>query len=130
MKESQYGPCGLYCGACGAEDCGGCRSDIIDEYVKCCKFRVCARENDLDFCCFCSEYPCRELKEFTRDEWPHHWTMEPNLQFIKENGLKKWLESQKQEWSCRSCGKAIYWYQKKCGCGLPLKAWAVPEFEE
>ena len=29
MKDSQYGPCGLYCGACGATDCGGCQSSNV-----------------------------------------------------------------------------------------------------
>ena len=86
MKESQYGPCGLYCGACGAEDCGDCRSDNIDEYVEQCKFRRCTGDKRIDFCCFCDDYPCRELHDFMHDKWTHHWTMEPNLEYIKKNG--------------------------------------------
>lgn len=61
------------------------------------------------------------------DEWPHHWTMEPNLEFIKKNGLEKWLETQKREWSCTRCGHRVYWYQKKCSCGQELEAWEPPE---
>lgn len=127
MKELQYGPCGIFCGACGATDCGGCRSDRIDDYVRGCKFRICAQEKELEFCCFCSDFPCQDLNKFMNDEWPHHWTMEPNLRFIKKNGFEKWMDVQKKEWSCSSCGNRIVWYQKECSCGQKLEAWPLPE---
>ncbi|MFC1725451.1 DUF3795 domain-containing protein [candidate division KSB1 bacterium] len=126
-KESLYGPCGIYCGACGANDCGGCLSEDIDEYVKNCKFRQCTMEKKVDFCCFCSDYPCNELHVFMNDKWPHHWTMEPNLEFIKKNGVGKWLLAQKEEWTCKKCSTEIKWYQKMCSCGLKLKAWDAPD---
>lgn len=126
MKKLQYGPCGLYCGACGATDCGGCLSDRIDEWVKQCKFRQCTREKNIDFCCFCSDYPCKELHEFMNDKWPHHWTMEPNLEYIKKNGAEQWLQAQQKEWLCNNCGAETNWYQKMCSCGQQLKAWELP----
>jgi hypothetical protein len=60
------------------------------------------------------------------DQWPHHWTMQPNLEYIKKNGIEKWLLAQQQEWSCKSCAAAIHWYQKECGCGQRLEAWELP----
>ena len=89
MKKSQYGACGLYCGACGATDCGGCRSDRVDETVEKCKFRRCSRERNVEFCGFCGEYPCKELSAFMHDEWPHHGTMEPNLEYIKSMASRR-----------------------------------------
>ena len=127
IKESQYGPCGLYCGACGATDCGGCQSNIIDDSVEHCKFRRCSKDKGLEFCCFCSEYPCAELHTFMNDKWPHHGTMGPNLAYIKQNGKDNWLQAQKSEWSCQNCGAEIKWYQQRCSCGQRLKAWDVPE---
>ena len=112
MKEPQYGPCGLYYDACGAPDCDGCRTSDVDDSVEQCKFRRCSRERNLEFCCFCTEYPCKDLHDFMNDQWPHHWTMEPNLQHIKENGKEKWLKAQEKEWSCTSCGARIHWYQR------------------
>ena len=126
MKEMQYGACGLFCGACGAPDCGGCRSDFIDEWVEKCRFRTCAREKGIDFCCSCSECPCTELYAFMNDEWPHHRTIEANLEYIKRHGAEKWLDAQKKEWSCARCGSRINWYQKMCSCGQELKAWDLP----
>ena len=126
MKESQYGPCGLFCGACGATDCDGCQSDNVDEYVSKCRFRTCTKERGLSFCCFCEDYPCKELNEFMNDKWPHHWTMEPNLEYIMKNGVKRWLRVQRKEWSCHSCGAERKWYQRMCSCGQHLEAWDVP----
>jgi hypothetical protein len=60
------------------------------------------------------------------DKWPHHWTMKSNLEYIKDNGLEKWLEAQKKEWICRSCGAETEWYQKVCSCGRDLKGWDLP----
>ncbi len=127
MKESQYGPCGLYCGACGALDCDGCRSANVDETVGNCHFRQCARKKEITACCFCNEYPCTQMKTFMQDQWPHHWTMEPNLNFIRQNGVEKWLQEQKRQWVCPGCGEEIKWYQKTCGCGQDLEAWKLPE---
>jgi len=126
MKKSQYGPCGLYCGACGATDCGGCRSDRVDETVTQCKFRRCAREKTVEFCCFCGEYPCKELSTFMHDQWPHHWTMEPNLEYIRANGRQAWLAAQEEQWSCPNCGAQTFWFQKSCACGQTLEAWDLP----
>ncbi|MBN1902859.1 DUF3795 domain-containing protein [Candidatus Sumerlaeota bacterium] len=127
MKEAQYGPCGLFCGACGATDCDGCLSDKIDDWVRRCKFRKCARDNKIEVCCFCPDYPCKEFDDFMNDKWPHHWTIKENMEYIKENGVKKWLEKQKEEWTCKNCGAEIIWYQRECSCGAKLKAWELPE---
>lgn len=126
-KESQYGPCGIYCGACGTTDCYGCHSDKVDEYVLNCFFRKCAKEKHVEFCCDCEDYPCTYLYEFMTDEWPHHWTIKSSLQFIKKHGKEKWLKDQKIEWSCLNCHARTAWYQKQCECGQNLKAWDLPE---
>ena len=128
MKESQYGPCGLFCGACGAQDCDGCLSDRIDNIVEKCTFRNCSKDRNIDFCCFCNDYPCQKLHDFMNDEWSHHWTIKPNLEYIKKNGVKNWLRTQMQEYSCNNCGAAINWYQKTCPCGNQLEAWDLPEY--
>ncbi|UCG92514.1 MAG: DUF3795 domain-containing protein [candidate division WOR-3 bacterium] len=126
MKKSECGPCGLYCGACGEPTCDGCRSSKVQDWAKQCTFRHCAQQRHVEFCCFCSDYPCTELREFMNDQWPHHWTMKPNLRYIEQNGKEKWLQTQKQQWSCKNCGTEIKWYQKMCNCGQQLNAWDLP----
>ncbi len=126
MKESQYGPCGLYCGACGATNCDGCRSERIDDTIRRCRFRRCSKEKNIEFCCFCDDYPCRQLDGFMHDQWPHHGTMEPNLEYVRKHGKAEWLQAQEREWSCRDCGAQTFWYQKSCRCGRQLDAWDLP----
>ncbi len=126
MKEPYCGPCGIYCGACGATDCGGCRSADTDDWVPNCAFRRCAEKKQVSFCCFCPDYACPPLKAFMTDEWPHHRTARPNLEFIRSHGVEKWLQAQRQEWSCPSCGADIKWYQRQCSCGKELDAWDLP----
>ena len=82
MKNSQYGECGLYCGGCGATDCDGCRSDRVDETVGRCTFRRCSRERNVEFCCFCGEYPCKELHTYI-----HARSMAAPLDYGAESGV-------------------------------------------
>jgi len=130
MKSSIDGPCGLYCGACGATDCDGCRSEPVDDSVAKCKFRQCWMEKGTEFCCFCDEYPCEDLHAFMNDPWPHHWTMKPNLEFILKHGKEKWLKAQAKEWSCKQCGAETKWYQEACPCGRNLDAWTPPPMDD
>jgi hypothetical protein len=126
MKKSQFGPCGLYCGACGALDCDGCRSGRVDETVTQCLFRQCARKKEVVACCFCAECPCPPLRAFMHDQWPHHWTMEPNLEEMRSQGVEQWLADQERQWVCPACGAEIKWYQQTCPCGRKLDAWTLP----
>ncbi|MFC1493139.1 DUF3795 domain-containing protein [candidate division KSB1 bacterium] len=127
IKSTKYGPCGLFCGACGAEDCNGCQSDKIDDSIRNCKFRMCAEDKNVDLCCYCEEYPCKDLKEFMTDQYPHHRTVESNLEYIRKKGVTKWLEAQQAEWSCKGCSGRFFWYQKQCDCGNELEAFEFPE---
>jgi hypothetical protein len=126
MKESLYGPCGLYCGACGATDCTGCPSPGAGNWVAKCRLKSCAEQKGVEFCCFCGDYPCPELQAFMTDEWPHHRTVATNLEQIRREGRDSWLRTQRRIWSCPGCGAPTMWYQKECGCGRRLDGWDLP----
>ncbi|MGB3477858.1 MAG: hypothetical protein WBB67_01715 [bacterium] len=51
----------------------------------------------------------------------------PILNTSRKMAKKKWLQAQKQEWSCKNCGAEIKWYQKICVCGQQLNAWDLPD---
>ncbi|MBN2379955.1 DUF3795 domain-containing protein [candidate division WOR-3 bacterium] len=136
------GYCGLYCGACSfkvafdeqdhshlenlpprlskyAEApprfCPGCRNpkSLCTE----CGIRDCARERSLDHCGICSEFPCSRILAFAGDGLPHHADVTKNLELLKEIGEEKWLNKQRERWTC-SCGAKRSWYLKKCPkCG-------------
>jgi hypothetical protein len=123
---SSFGPCGLYCGACGATDCAGCHGPGAGDWVAKCRLRSCAQERGVEFCCSCSDYPCPKLRAFMEDEWPHHRSAKASLESVWALGKTGWLLAQKQKWSCPACGAEIHWYQRQCGCGQRLDAWTLP----
>jgi hypothetical protein len=98
MKKSQDDPCGSYCRPCGASDCGGCQSNVIDDHIDQCLYRQCTKDKGIEFCRFYSKYPCTDAHEFMKNKWHHHWTIiVPYLKFIKKHGKKKWLLAQESD---------------------------------
>lgn len=135
------GICGLYCGGCTVyigtkEDphrlgylanrtgqrieelkCEGCRSNRLSGYCKTCHMKECAREKGVDFCGDCESYPCEEIKNFQK-ELPHRWDLFESMTYLKKNGLDKWYEQMKEDYSCKSCGETNSAYDLKCRkCG-------------
>jgi hypothetical protein len=42
-----------------------------------------------------------------------------NLEYIKENGIEKFLEAEKQKWKCPQCGQTVCCHNGICyNCGL------------
>ncbi len=131
--------CGLYCGAClcnivpeygNIEEvakkrdctveqltCTDCKTALIDD----CSFYRCCTAKGIRNCSECEDMPCEELIRFSKDGWKHHATTIPNLYRIREVGLEKWLEEQKQYYTCPDCGRRTGWSYKTCDqCGRIL----------
>lgn len=135
--------CGLYCGACDVFianmnskvealaqawkmdlnqlKCHGCKSTVNAIYCMDCDIKKCAQNRDIEYCFQCEEYPCSRLVAFRNDEHPHHSIVLQNLGFIQSQGSARWLEKQKERWSCPNCGTGFSWYAKTCEiCGGAL----------
>lgn len=129
--------CGLYCGACSfkvgfeennrehimcmpsmydsfkskpLEFCPGCR---LENQCGDCDIRDCARDKKVEYCSLCQHYPCEKLISFNDDGKPHHAESIDNLNLLKSIGANKWLEVQKERWTCK-CNARYSWYLKKC----------------
>lgn len=134
--------CGLYCGACGIyiatqendvaklenyakmmnqtideTRCNGCRSSVVTNYCKICKFTKCAAEKGISFCGECKEYPCNELKEF-QAMMPHRAELWESQEQIKAVGWEKWMIERQLYFSCKQCKTVNTAYDMKCRkCG-------------
>ena len=145
--------CGIYCGACsvamygktGHTDnfssclgsvpkddivCRGCKSDIVYYGCRICAIRSCAREKKFEHCIDCSDYQCKTYKNFQKAAklLPHLHGTAGSMEYIKREGVRAWLDSQKKEWSCPSCGTPFSWYASicpECGCSLSQKAYKL-----
>ncbi|MBN1566296.1 MAG: DUF3795 domain-containing protein [Acidobacteria bacterium] len=131
MEEIMIAPCGMNCSVCVAylamkndlkkkgfsrSYCAGCRPR-----GKNCAFmkKKCEKlgEGLIQFCYKCENFPCQRLKHLDkRYRTKYHLSMIENLNFIKANGMEKFLAREEAKWRCPQCGGTI-----SCHVGLCLQ---------
>ena len=134
MEETLIGPCGMNCGICssylaGKYDvmthgikvryCPGCRP----KRNKSCAFsKRCEllKNKQVTYCFECGKFPCESVKRLDKRYTRHYHMSEiENLRFIKENGMKKFLEREEERWKCPECGGVISCHNGICySCGV------------
>jgi len=104
------GVCGLDCGLCpryytvGTSRCPGCAGpDFFNKHPSCSFITCCVKKKNLEVCAECSEFPCSKFKseeEYQQlkqsSSYPPYKKIISNLNFIKEYGIKKFIEQQKK----------------------------------
>jgi hypothetical protein len=109
-KYPSIGACGLDCGLCpryytkGTSRCPGCGGlDFFNKHPSCSFITCCVRKNNLEVCAECSVFPCSKFKsdeEYQQlkesSSYPSSKKVMPNLNFIKECGIEKFIEQQKK----------------------------------
>jgi hypothetical protein len=134
MEETLIAPCGMNCGLCisylamkndlnnkgfGKKYCSGCRPR-----GKNCAFmkQQCEKlgKGLVRFCFECGDFPCKRLKGLDkRYREKYHMSMIENLEFIKENGMEKFLVKEDAKWRCPECGGTISCHNGLClNCSL------------
>jgi hypothetical protein len=110
MKTSTFdakliAPCGINCGICRAHlrernPCQGCNwheQDMPKSRAQC-QMRLC-RKRKGKFCCHCAEFPCARLSQLDKRYRTRYGMSEiENLIFIRDHGLKKFLEAESKRW--------------------------------
>jgi hypothetical protein len=107
-KYPTLGCCGLDCGLCpryytvGASRCPGCAGpDFFNKHPSCGYITCCVKKKGLEVCAQCDEFPCPKFTSWL-DKWGlgdsflTHQKIKPNLYFIREQGLEKFLKQQKK----------------------------------
>ena len=109
-KYPTIGVCGLDCGLCpryytrGASRCPGCCGpDFFNKHPSCSFITCCVKKKNLEVCGECVEFPCSKFKteeEYQQLEesssYPSNRIVLKNLNFIKEHGIKKFIDQQKK----------------------------------
>lgn len=138
MDKNLIAPCGINCGICHAylaylrgipkkrgkiSYCIGCRP----------RNKQCAylkgnceviRNNIVEFCFQCKDYPCDRLKH-TDERYRKDFdtSLIENLNEIKNDGIDKFLENQKKKYKCSRCGGIICVHNKKCYECEKIESW-------
>ena len=142
MNEKLIAPCGMNCGVCssylamendlkkkgfGKTYCAGCRIQGRNcYYTKRCDL---LGKGLVRFCYECGDFPCGRLKTLDkRYRTFYHMSMIENLEFVKKNGIERFLEKEAEKWHCPECGGVICCHNGICySCGLEkLRGKKVP----
>jgi hypothetical protein len=117
LTQELIAPCGMNCGLCKAyqrekNKCPGCKKRERN-----CTKRTCPKliENKLRFCYECSIYPCTRLKKLDKKyQTNYQMSMIENLNYIRDNGMDKFIESEMKKWECPNCNGIICVHDKIC----------------
>ena len=106
-KYPIIGCCGIDCGLCpryytkGSSRCPGCCGpDFFNKHPGCGHITCCVKKKNLEVCAQCDEFQCSKFDSWfgneAYDSFITHKKAEPNLNFIEENGIEKFIEQQTQ----------------------------------
>ncbi|MFH0767324.1 MAG: DUF3795 domain-containing protein [Bacillota bacterium] len=136
MEEKLIAPCGMNCGVCisyiamdhdinqqgfNKNYCLGClpRGKNCSFVKKHCKL---LGKGLIRYCFECNDFPCERLRNLdTRYSTKYHLSMIENLNFIKDQGIEKFLEKEELKWACPKCGETICCHNGLClNCDLEM----------
>lgn len=124
IKTALIAPCGMNCAICSSQfrpikTCGGCNNDNAQKpkYCSTCIIKNCPErlKGKFRFCFQCDTFPCPRLKRLDkRYRTTYRMSMLENLQNIKENGIRKHIDSERIKWTCSKCGQLLCVHKKTC----------------
>ena len=135
FKADMIAPCGLDCNICSQaliadNPCPGCNGPDQNKPEFCAKYCgiiLCGkrRENGYKYCDECQDYPCEDVMEKENrytTKYPHSESPLENLRIIREKGMDAFLEHERQQWTCLSCGRPFSVHDIRCPhCGNRIK---------
>jgi hypothetical protein len=136
MNAGLIAPCGMNCSICSRYL--ALRNDIRSKGIRMAYCRGCRPRNrkcaflkkrcnlllsgQIQYCYECIDFPCENLGKLDkRYRALFRMSMIENLQYIKDNGIKQFLDREKVRWKCPECGDLICCHNGICfNCGLAL----------
>lgn len=127
-------PCGMNCALCAGYLAA--KNDLKNKRIKMINCPGCRPRNkkcaflkghctqlsnrEVTYCFECTSFPCDKLKTIDkRYRSRYRMSMIENLNFIKQNGIEKFLKSQEETWKCPNCGELISCHNGLCfNCDL------------
>ncbi len=110
--------------------CDGCLSGgRLAGHCQKCDIRLHALKNQDNFrCSGCEELPCYRITNLINmGHYLHRGEYLPNLEKIREMGVREWVKYEEERWRCPGCGLPMSWYDTECvGCGEPRSGRLFP----
>jgi hypothetical protein len=122
FRTTLIAPCGMDCAICSAflrvkNRCEGCYS-ANNQCRRNCTIAACEKVRGR-YHHTCGDFPCRRLKQLdTRYRTKYGMSMIANLGAIREHGIRAFVGTERDRWTCQSCGGTIDVHHGKCAdCG-------------
>ena len=129
MEERLIAPCGMNCGVCSRylalkydvrskgvsiAYCSGCRPrDRKCAFIK--KRCQLLLNREIEYCYACQDFPCPCLRTIDRRYRTFfRMSMIENLEYIRDNGIDRFLTKETEKWKCHSCGGTICCHNGLC----------------
>ena len=122
FKTTLIAPCGMNCAICMAflrekNTCNGCYAPDRKCSLRC-TISACGNIRDR-YHHECGNFPCDRLRGLdNRYRTKYHMSMLDNLAAIKKDGIRAFVKSERERWTCKECGGTIDVHHYCCSaCG-------------
>jgi hypothetical protein len=122
FRTTLIAPCGMDCAICSAflrekNRCNGCYGATSTGRRHC----IIASCEHLQkrYSHTCGSFPCRRLEQLDkRYRTRYRMSMLDNLAAIRKDGIRKFVKSERERWTCSACGGTIDVHRYRCSsCG-------------
>ncbi len=128
IRTMLIAPCGMNCCLCRAyrrekKACPGCRRDnsVKPKTRVVCRIKTCEkmRRGNARNCSSCEGFPCDTLRHLDeRYRTKYGMSMIDNLVHIRKFGIRHFIKSEKDKWTCPECGQLLSVHRPLClSCG-------------
>ena len=130
IEHTMFAPCGMNCKVCykhcfSKKSCAGCLNtdEGKPEHCRKCRIKDCVKAKGLTHCYTCSDFPCAVIKRLDKSYRTRYGvSLVQNSLQVKEKELPQFLEEQKRQFTCGSCGGIISLHDRQCSqCQVKVK---------
>lgn len=130
IDVAMFAPCGMNClvcyrHCCHKKPCAGCLNRDLGkpEHCRRCSIKDCIQGKGISYCFECLNYPCKQIKNLEKSyNQRYQASLMENSEFVRQNGLEKFMEMEKEKHTCPRCGGILSIHDRACSeCQERLK---------
>lgn len=122
IETAMFAPCGMNCMVCyrhcyHKKPCDGCLKGDMGkpEHCRKCKIKDCVNSKGITYCYECQDYPYKQIKNLEKSyNQRYEASLMENSVFVKEHGILRFMEQQKEIYTCPKCSGIISLHDREC----------------
>lgn len=122
IENTMLAPCGMNCMVCykhcyTKKPCPGCLLGNLGkpEHCRKCNIKDCAKAKGYTYCFECADFPCKLVKNLEKSyNKRYDESLIRNSLTVKDKGIDVFMLSDREKWTCPSCGGIISLHDGEC----------------